>query len=422
MRALISPFQGKGSIVAPSSKSELHRLLIASALSDRNTVIHCRAINNDVRATIDCLRQFGAVITETGSGLTVQPIWKGRRTASPVLDCSESGSTLRFMLPVAAALGGASFIGCGRLPERPLSDLIDEMKVHGAVFTGEKLPFSVSGKLSGGGEYYLPGNVSSQYVTGIMLAAPLMGKTIIRIEGNLQSVSYVQMTADVMARFGISVSMTENTIVINDHQQYKSCGIIEADGDWSGAAFPLSLGALGGPVVLQGLNKESIQGDRRVIDILKKAGAVVAFLDNSIIVKGKMISGVTLDVSDIPDLVPVLAAVFMHGKGHTVFTHAERLRLKESDRLVTTCAMVNALGGHAEIRGDSLHIDGRPDCPGGIVNGAGDHRIVMAAVIGASDCKGPSEIIGAEAVSKSWPSFYDDMRAIGGAPDVISVW
>ena len=422
MNALVFPYTAKGSVTAPSSKSELHRLLIASALSENCTEIHCLETNDDIDATVRCLKSLGAGITKTESGFSVVPVSKSGFHLSSVLDCGESGSTLRFMLPIAAAIGGSSFTGSGRLPERPIIHLIETLKAHGAIFSAEKLPFKVSGILSGG-EYCIPGNVSSQYITGLMLAAPLIGKTVINVEGGLQSADYIQITADVMSRFGITVSISENIdkITINGNQKYKSPGIIESNGDWSASAFPMCLGALGGPVAVQGLSENTKQGDRRIIDVLRKAGADVRIENKKCIVKRKNLSGLTIDVSDIPDLVPAMAALFMHAEGRTVFTNAERLCLKESDRLSSTCNMVNALGGQAMITGHSLCIDGSSDCTGGIVDGSGDHRIVMAAVIAASACKRQSTIIGVEAVSKSWPEFFDEMKTIGGKFDVVNV-
>ncbi len=420
MRIRITPFRAEGCTAVPSSKSELHRLLIAAALSDRPTLIRCRGISDDVAATVDCLKALGAGIKNQVDGLLVEPIKKAAVIGSAALNCRESGSTFRFLLPVAAALGGASFTGSGRLPSRPVVDLVKAMKEHGAAFSADQLPFTVTGPLAGG-TFELPGNVSSQYMTGLMLAAPLMGETRIRILGQLQSIHYVQMTADVMSRFGVSVSISSDSIVIGKGQTYQSSGTVDAEGDWSAAAFPVGLGALGGPVTVEGLRLKSIQGDSGILEIMEAAGARIESGEHSATVTGKPVAGLTLDVSDIPDLVPVLAAVFMHAKGETVFSHAERLRLKESDRLQTTCDMVNALGGQASIVGDSLCIRGSDHCSGGTVNGAGDHRIVMAAFVGASACKGASVIEGAEAVKKSWPSFFEDMKRIGGVFDVIDV-
>ena len=413
MNAVVRPFRACGTIAVPSSKSELHRLLIAAALADWPTDIACRALSDDVQATLRCLRALGAE-TECRDGLCrVSPV--AERRALPLLDCGESGSTLRFLLPVAAALGGARLTGGGRLPDRPIGDLLQAMRAHGARFSSDRLPLTVEGPLAPGC-FVLPGQVSSQYMTGLMLAAPLIGETEIRIDGPLQSVGYVRMTKDILARFGVEAQLEPGRILIPGGQACRSPGTVRAGGDWSGAAFPLCLGALGGPVAADGLDEVTGQGDARVLTILREAGALV---EPGPCVRRGTLRGLRLDVSDIPDLVPVLAALMMHAEGVSVFENAGRLRLKESDRLETVSAMVNALGGDARIDGDRLVVTGKRACAGGQVDGAGDHRIVMAAVVGASACTGPSEISGAEAVAKSWPGFMEAMRTIGGQTDVI---
>ncbi len=417
---LIHPYRGIGSIMAPSSKSELHRMLIAAALSDRPTAVYCNSLNDDVLATIDCIKALSAGVVNIPGGLRVTPLERSRETNSPLLECRESGSTLRFMLPVSAALGGATLTGKGRLPQRPIIDLINAMKNNGAEFSGKSLPLTVSGTMTYG-TFTLPGDVSSQYVTGLMLAAPLLGECEIRIEGVLQSSHYVRTTAAVMERFGIRTEYSEHLIRIPGNQRYISPGEIKAGGDWSGAAFGLCLGALSGPVSVGGLSVSTFQGDRRIVSVLKEAGACVAESEECFTVSSGTLHGLTIDISGIPDLAPVLAALLMHAEGHSEFLNAGRLRLKESDRLKTTCAMVNALGGHASISEDRLLIEGRKGCPGGIVDGAGDHRIVMAAAIGAGACTGDSVISGADAVSKSWPSFFTDIQQAGGKFDVVSI-
>ena len=416
MRAVIRPFRAAGTVEVPSSKSELHRLLIAAALADRPSDIPCRDASDDVRATAACLRALGASVMFGPRGIRATPV------ASPVpdavLDCGESGSTLRFLLPVAAALGGARLTGRGRLPERPLGDLLMAMAAHGARFSADRLPLDVAGPVSGG-VFTLPGQVSSQYVTGLMLAAPLMGETGIRWTGRLQSADYVRMTAEVLARFGVrtEIDWSENGGVrIPGGQRYASPGEVPAGGDWSAAAFPLCLGALAGPVAVAGLRDDTSQGDRRIMALLRQAGADGASASSA---RRGALRAIRADVSDIPDMVPALAALAMHAEGTSVFLNAGRLRLKESDRLATTCAMVRALGGEAAVEGDALAVTGRTGCPGGTVDGAGDHRIVMAAAVGASACTGPSVILGAEAVSKSWPGFFDALRTIGGDVSVL---
>lgn len=415
MRALIRPFRAAGTARVPSSKSELHRLLIAAALADRPAAIACRGVSDDVRATAKCLRALGAGVVFDQEACRVTPV--GMAGSGAALDCGESGSTLRFLLPVAAALGGARLTGRGRLPERPIGDLLTAMARHGARFSADRLPLTVEGPMTGG-TFTLPGQVSSQYVTGLMLAAPLMGETEIRWTGRLQSADYVRMTAEALARFNVrtEIDWSENGgVLIPGGQRYTSPGEVPAGGDWSAAAFPLCLGALAGPVAAAGLRAETSQGDRRIMDLLRQAGAICGPAE----ARRGALRAIRADVSDIPDMVPALAALMMHADGVSVFLNAGRLRLKESDRLRTTCEMVCSLGGEAAVDGDSLVITGRTGCPGGAVDGAGDHRIVMAAAVGASACKGESVILGAEAVAKSWPAFFDELSAIGGDVSVL---
>ena len=406
--------------MAQPSKSAAHRLLICAALSDRETEIMLPALNADMEATAACLAALGARFERKGDAVRVDPLAE-KSSVPPLLDCGESGSTLRFLLPVGAALSGAAFSGRGRLPERPLSELTDQLSAHGVSVSGDRLPLTVSGGLSGG-RFSLPGGVSSQYFTGLMLAAPLIGETVIDIRGRLESAAYVAMTRDVMRLFGVETEMTEDRITVPGGQRYLSPGRAAAEGDWSGAAFPLALGALTGRVTVRGLSPDSAQGDRRIVSLLCRMGAKVRLDESSVTAeRADRLTAVTEDVSGIPDLVPALAALLMHAEGTSRLENAGRLRLKESDRLESVCAMVNALGGQARIEADTLVVEGSDRCRGGWVDGYGDHRIVMAALAAASRCLGESEISGAEAVRKSYPSFWDEITALGGTIDVVGI-
>ncbi len=419
MKMRVTPFRAEGSLRAQPSKSAAHRLLICAALSDRETEIVLPSMNADMEATAACLSALGARFQRAGECVRVIPV--AEKIPCPHLNCGESGSTLRFLLPVAAALSGASFTGRGRLPQRPLSDLTEELTAHGVSVSGDRLPLQVSGGLLGG-RFSLPGGVSSQYFTGLMLAAPLIGETVIDIRGRLESAAYIAMTREAMRLFGVKTEMTEDRITVFGGQRYVSPGRAVAEGDWSGAAFPLALGALAGRVQVLGLQADSAQGDKRIVPLLQRMGAKVSQDESSVTVeRADRLTALTQDVSGIPDMVPALAALLMHAEGTSCLQNAGRLRLKESDRLESVCAMVNSLGGRARIEGDSLVIEGSDHCAGGAVDGYGDHRIVMAALAGASRCLGPSEISGAEAVQKSYPSFWDDITALGGTIDVVGI-
>ena len=422
MIAHVGPFRPRGRLTAPVSKSAAHRLLILAALCGRECAVLFDGTNADIDATLCCLKALGADFDLTGRGVFFRP----RRPAAglPLLDCGESGSTLRFLLPAAAALGGARFTGRGRLPERPLDSLLEAMEAHGARFSGRRLPLTVHGPVTGG-EFALPGDVSSQYLTGLMLAAPLSGEdTVIRLTSPLQSAAYVDMTLDALRVFGVRSEREPGVFRIPGGQRLcPPPEPISVEGDWSGAAFPLCLGALGGDVTVDGLSPHSLQGDRRIADLLEEMGANVSRDGSAVRVRAPEggLRALDADVSAIPDLVPVLAAVLMHAQGVSRLSNAGRLRLKESDRLETVRAMVCALGGRAGVREDCLIIEGLPLCAGGTVNGAGDHRVVMAAAVAAAACRGPSGLTDYEAVEKSYPAFPSHYQTLGGIWNVIHV-
>ena len=396
MIAVVRPSALQGTVHAPSSKSCAHRLLIAAALSDAPCEIRLNADSEDIRATARCLRALGAAVTRTDAGYQVTPPDAYRRAACE-LDCGESGSTLRFLMPVAAALGvPARFTGHGRLPERPNRALTDALRVHGAEPSGDLLPLTLSGRLRGG-VYEIAGNISSQYITGLMLALPLCaGDSEIRLTTALESASYVDITLNALAEFGVRVDRTECGWRVPGGQRYHSPGRTCAEGDWSSAAFFITAARLGARVTCDGLREDSAQGDRKIGRLLDQLGGAI-------------------DVSDTPDLVPALAVAAAVHPGVTRITGAARLRLKESDRLEAVMRMLTALGGRCEAQADGLTIEGVPRLTGGRVDGRNDHRIVMAAAIAACRADGDVEITDAQAVGKSWPEFFEVYRALGGS-------
>ena len=418
MNAIIHPGLLKGEVAVPASKSMAHRALIAAALADGLTTIHLNALNDDIEATIDALLALGATIDYNPRKglLIVRPIEGApglNRTLPELsgkaisrvnynnvleLDCGESGSTLRFLLPVACALGvKARFTGHGRLPERPNRALTEVLRLHGAAIDSDLLPMNVAGLLTPG-VCELPGDVSSQYVTGLLLALPLLkGDSEIRLTSTLQSAAYVDMTLETLKDFGIAVEATEHGWQIPGGQAYRSPEDVYVEGDWSAAAFWHAANALGSGIDVLGASRRSVQGDRAVVDLLGQP---------------------MIDVRNVPDLAPVLAAVAAALPQRTEITGAARLRLKESDRLRATADMINALGGACEVTNDGLVIEGGRPLTGGMVDGVNDHRIVMAAAILATRASGDVKILGAEAVSKSYPDFFDHFRQLGGNVDV----
>ena len=401
MNATIHPHRLHGRVEIPSSKSCAHRLLIAAALADAPTEVRVNALNNDILATADCLRSLGANVERTVDGFLVHPIGAvGPETRT--LDCGESGSTLRFMLPVAAALGAnCAFTGAGRLPERPNRILTDALNAHGAHTDHDLLPMRLTGRLSGGA-YPIAGNVSSQYITGLLLALPLCeADSEIVLTTRLESAAYIDITLEALSSFGIRIDRLQHGWRIPGGQRYRSPGSIAAEGDWSGAAFWLAANQLGSSVECTGLNDRSAQGDRTITDMLGRLGGEI-------------------DVSDTPYLVPALAVAAAAHPGTTRITGAARLRIKESDRLRAVADLLRALGGSADELDDGLVICGGRPFSGGTVNGCNDHRIVMAAAIAATVAEGPVTVTDAQAVDKSYPSFFDAFNALGGLAHVES--
>lgn len=379
----------RGEIEVIPSKSQAHRYLICAAFADAPTQLICPETNRDIEATADCLGALGARILRTDSGYTIFPVSAVPERAT--LHCSESGSTLRFLLPVAGALGvDATFTMAGRLPQRPLSPLWEEMERMGCVLT-RPTPDTVrcTGKLKPG-SYFIDGGVSSQYITGLLLALSLLGGSCeLAITGKIESQPYIRMTKDAIARFG---GDPEHPGV----RKFHSPGYLRVEGDWSNGAFFLAANALGSELSLRGLNPESSQGDRAVLDILPR------------LERGTP----EISAADIPDLVPILAvtAACKHG---AVFTDVRRLRLKESDRVASVVAMIDALGGRAEATENTLTVFGT-GLTGGTVDAVNDHRIAMSAAIAATACHEKVTIEGAQCVEKSYPRFFEEYARLGG--------
>ena len=409
MNIRLSPKILKGVVNAPASKSEAHRILICAALCDEPTKIYnlnLSNLNDDIRATVNCLKALGAEFEFADDFILVKPINKVNINNTPELDCNESGSTLRFMLPVACALyDKVKFTGRGRLPERPLDDLLSVMNAHGVKFSGYKLPFETQGKLRAG-EFQIRGDVSSQYITGLLLAMPLLkDEAKITLTSSLKSADYVNITLKVLQDFNINI---DNYACNN--LKFKSPGIIRVGGDWSSAAFYLAAGALDCDVSITGLDLKSEQGDKRILDLLKQFGAEIIINEDNIKVNYDKLLASNIDIDATPDLLPILAVVAAYAEGESVFYNAARLRLKESDRIKSTCEMINSLGGQAQELEDKLIVKGSNfrNLRGGVVNGFNDHRIVMSAAIAAVKCDNKVIISDFEAVNKSYPKFFED--------------
>lgn len=407
MDVKITPRRLSGVVTPPPSKSLAHRWILAAALAAGTSVVKNVAFSEDIEATLRCMEALGASWEAAEDCLRVAGIGGERRPFGdlPQFDCGESGSTLRFLIPIALTVDqGGVFTGRGRLMERPQQPYFDLFDRRGIFYTLEDGALTVRGSLSPG-EYRLRGDVSSQFFTGLLMALPLLeGPSVVISTTKLESASYTSMTMGVLARCGVHVrwSPALNGFGVEPGVYGPFEETVEAD--WSQAAFWYAALSLGSNLRLRGLKGQSAQGDAAVVGHYKKLA---------------LTGEVKINLSDCPDLLPPLAVMAAVRRGTTHFTHAARLRLKESDRLATVARMLKALGGAVSEEEDGLTVYGVSTLPGGVVYGANDHRIVMAAAIAATRCQGPVVIQGAEAVRKSYPHFWRDYENLGGAVHVL---
>ncbi len=411
----------KGQVRIISSKSDAHRALIAAALAEEESVLFVDGWSEDLEATVRCLEALGAELYKEPSGIEIVPVRRNMEKEA-IMDCGESGSTLRFLLPVAAALGRrATFSGKGRLPERPIGILLEELAQHGCTVNGDKLPVEVEGQLKSG-VFTLPGNISSQFITGLLFALPLLeGDSEIRLTTDIESIGYINMTLKTLQLFGVEVRENEHGWFIPGGQAYRGPRMRFTEGDWSNAAFWLTAGAIKGTVGCQGLDMESAQGDRAIVSILEEFGAETKMILNQITVTNKEMKGIRIDAAQIPDLVPVLCVAGAAAEGETTIFNAGRLRMKESDRLAVMAECLQKLGIKVEEWEDGISITGGTNPPEGeiVIDSHGDHRIVMAMAIAAVSLGVDIIIENADAVNKSYPTFFMELTKLGGVVDVL---
>ena len=418
MEIKITPRKLEGTLEAMPSKSHAHRLLIARKLSELQGEaleggIEIPPFSDDIEATMACISQLDK--------------------NTPYLECRESGSTLRFLLPVVMALkSSATFLGTGRLPDRPLSPLKEEMERHGCRFRmGSnkntdrfKEICSVSGRLTPG-DYALAGNVSSQFITGLLFALPLLdADSTITLTTELESAGYVNMTLDVLQAFGIEVDVSETEggylkYTVPGNQIYREKPGITLDGDWSNAAFWLAAGSLSGDITITGLRLESSQWDKEILTILDRMGAdldIEPQVDGTVSIRSRasILKGADVDVGQTPDLMPILAVLMAFSEGTSMITHAERLQYKESNRLKAIYSVLYNLDADISYGGDWLSFTGKAFLEGGHVDSYGDQRIAMAAAVATCLCREPVYLSNPIAVTKSYPDFYKDFTALGG--------
>ena len=385
----ISPQKLCGTVSVPPSKSAAHRAVICASLAKGKSVVRPIDMSNDINATVNCMRNLGANICADGDGLIID----GTDTfniSKAALDCGESGSTLRFLIPVAAAGGTeAVFIGHGKLPERPLGVYADCLPEKGVCLsTGKGLPLEINGKLKSG-IYEIPGNISSQFITGLMLALPLLdGGSEIRLTSEVQSAGYIDMTTSIMKAFGVNIEKTDNGWKIAGGQQYLPRNFT-VEGDWSQAAFYMTAAALGSEICIDNLSSDSPQGDKECVEIYRRFGADITENDGMITIRPGKLVGTEIDAKNIPDMVPALSVAAALAKGRTVIRGAARLRIKECDRLAAMTDGLSRLGAKIKETDDGLISDG---------------DIIISDM---------------ESVNKSYPSFFEDYADLGGKADVV---
>ena len=411
MNVIIEKSELSGSVNAISSKSYAHRALICASLSDKETVIRCDNISKDIEATANCLNDLGANITYNDNCFYVKPIDVNNRKNT--IDCGESGSTLRFLLPIICALGLDIKIKThGRLSQRPLYPLDRELIKNGCKIERIDDEISVSGKLNAT-NFEIEGNVSSQFISGLLFALPLLkNNPKIIVKDVFESYSYVLLTLEVLKKYGINYKIQNNTFELVD-SKYIACDCV-VESDWSNASFWLCAGAmLDNGLTVDNLALNSIQGDKKILDILLQFGAKIENKGNSAHISKGNLKGIKVDASDIPDLVPIICVLACCANGKTVIKNAGRLRIKESDRIKSVVEMITSLGGNAKETDDGIVIEGSK-LSGGVVNSYNDHRIAMSATIASLVCENQVEIIDAQSVEKSYPSFYNDFIKLGG--------
>ena len=410
----VVPSQLNGTVAIPPSKSDVHRAIICGALSRGKCVISPVDLSEDIKATIGCVETLGAKVNISEGVLTIDgsEMFKGNNYQ---IFCNESGSLLRFIIPVVSAVGiSATFTGAGRLPERPIGIYLDCLPKAGVKCTTKSgLPLTVEGQLQPG-EFEIPGNVSSQFITGLLFALPLLKEdSKIILTSPLESVAYVDITINVMKKFGVIIETTDYGYFVKGNQKYIPQNYT-TEGDWSNAAFFMTAAAIKGDITVTGVDKNSAQGDKEIAEILKRFGAKVEFTDNGVRVQKGDLKATDIDARQIPDLVPILAVCATFAEGTTHITGAERLRIKESDRLSAIANAINQLGGNVIEKPDGLVITGVKSLKGGTVQGVNDHRIVMAMSVATLMATDTVTITDMESIKKSFPNYFEEYNRLGG--------
>ena len=392
----ITPSNLQGNIKVIPSKSYAHRALIAAAVSDSCCEIDTGVFSEDILATVNCIKALGAKVTEKENSLIIEPVKEKKDFVT--LDCNESGTTARLLLPISSVISNkAELTGRGRLPKRPMDELISVLSEKGVSFSAKKLPLILENSPSGG-VFKIRGDISSQYISGLLYALPLLPEdSEIELTTSLESAAYVDMTIEIMKLFKIETEKTSKGFKVK-RGKYISPGKISIESDWSNAAFFIVANELGAKINIENLNFKSTQGDREIMNFLERT---------------------EIDASQIPDLVPILSVLACKRNCDTVIYNAGRLRIKESDRIKSVCEAINSIGGSLEEKEDGIIIHGKGRLKGGISDSFNDHRIVMSLAIASFLCDEPVIIRNAQAVNKSYPSFFEEFKKLGGKFDVL---
>lgn len=416
---LITPTTLKGTVEVPPSKSMAHRAIICASLARGVSRITHIEYSQDILATIEAMKALGTVIEMKEKELLID----GRTTYSnhqAYIDCKESGSTLRFMVPVSLVhQNHVHFIGEGNLGKRPLTVFYDIFEKQHISYTykEKELDLDIQGQLQPG-EFIVPGNISSQFISGLLFALPLLnGDSKIIISSSLESVGYIDLTLQMLESYGIKIENQDyKELLIPGNQSYQAHDY-EVEGDYSQAAFYFVAGALGNDVMIKGLNLNSLQGDKEVISILERMGAKLIKKEENLSMQADSLKGCVIDGSQCPDVIPVLSLAAALSKGTTKIIHAERLRIKECDRLKAMYTELTKMGAHVKETADGLIIDGVEQLHGAKVSSYLDHRIAMTLAIASTTLKEPLELDNKECVKKSYPSFWEDFKQLGGIID-----
>lgn len=421
---IIKPTPLKGCVSIPSSKSMTHREIICAALAEGKHIVDNISMSEDINATLRCLNALNishSYVQSNISGRTAVALnnSKGIQIKKSMVNCGESGSTLRFMVPLAASCDGEiTFCGEGNLVKRPMDvyyQLFDEQGLSYSLTSKDFLPLMISGKLKSG-KYKIPGNVSSQFISGLLLALPLLeGDSQLEITSKLESKSYVDLTLACLSKFGISVEQEENKFEIKGSQNYNYSDKIFVEGDWSQAAFWLVAGTIGEKITCKGISPSSLQGDKAVVEIIKRMGGKIAIGKDSFCASPSKTTATIIDGSNCPDIIPILTVLASVSNGVTKIINAGRLRIKECDRLQAISSELNKLGAKIVELQDGLIIEGCPEgLIGGSVSGCNDHRIAMSLAVASIVCREAVILEGSECVNKSYPQFWEDFQVLGG--------